>query len=186
MPTSVGVSNDVLGAGSGGQVEETGLGAGREAGAGGRRISVLVVDDHRMFAESLALLIETEPDIEVVGLAATGEEGVEMASSLSPHVVLLDLELPGIDGVEATRRIAAETPSSRVVLISAAPDDDAVADAILAGASGLVPKVAAPERLIPAIRAAVEGRIVLPEDRHDAIAGRLADRDRPGDQTLGS
>ncbi|HEX9124146.1 MAG TPA: response regulator transcription factor [Actinomycetota bacterium] len=151
---------------------------GREGAAEpARQVSVLVVDDHRAFAESLALLIDGEEGLRVVGTVTTGEEAVRECARLAPDVVLLDLALPDIDGIEVTRRIMAANPATRVVLIAAVAGDDAVARAIEAGARGFVPKVSAVDKCVPVIRGAAGGRIVLPDDRRDAIIA-LVERHR--------
>lgn len=141
-----------------------------------RRISVLVVDDHRAFAESLAMLIDGEEDFAVAATLATGQEAVRECARRAPDVVLLDLALPDIDGIEVTRRIVAASPRTRVVLIAAVADDDAVARAIEAGARGFVPKVSAVDQSLSVIRGAAEGRIVLPDDRKDAIIALVEER----------
>ena len=136
-------------------------------------IGVLVVDDHRMFTDALELLIRTEPGLRLIGTAASGEDALELAASECPDVVLMDIELPGIDGVEATRRLVDVCPEARVVAISALQPDRVLASAIEAGASGFVPKSRAADELMRVIRRAAEGEIVLPEADMSGILTRL-------------
>lgn len=137
------------------------------------RIKVLIIDDHRMFAEALVLLLRTAPDIEVVGIAGAGEEAVERCRDECPDVVLMDIGLPGMDGVTATRRIKEECADTHVVVISALQPNDVVAAAIEAGASGFIPKTEAADNLLSVIRRAAEGEVVLPAGRMSDVLERL-------------
>ena len=132
-------------------------------------ISVLLVDDHRVVRQGLCDFLELQEGIEVVGEAGSGEEGVQLAQDLLPDVVLMDLVMPGIDGVEATRRIKAISPSSRVIVLTSFIDDDKVFPAIKAGAISYLLKDVQPEELARAIWAAQRGEAVL----HPEVEAKL-------------
>jgi DNA-binding NarL/FixJ family response regulator len=127
------------------------------------RIRVLIVDDHQMFADAIEALLATKDDVEIVGIASSGEEALEKCRADVPDVVLMDLDFPGIDGIQATRSITREHPECKVVIVTASRSDEAVAQSIEAGAIGYVPKTEAADRLVDAVRLAVAGRVVVPE-----------------------
>lgn len=107
-------------------------------------ISVMLVDDHGMVREGLKYYLETEPDLEVVGEAADGAEAAALAGRLKPDIILMDLLMPGVDGVEGTRRCLEESPQSIVIVLTSKVEDDLVLPAIKAGAlSYLLKDVAA-------------------------------------------
>lgn len=120
-------------------------------------IRVVLVDDHLIVRRGLEELLSTAGDIEVVGSAADGLEAVTMVESTRPDVVLMDLSMPVLDGVEATRRIVAEVPGTRVVVLTSFGDQHRILDAMSAGADGYLLKHTEPEALFAAIRAAAEG-----------------------------
>ncbi|WP_406304277.1 response regulator transcription factor [Streptomyces sp. NBC_00885] len=123
-------------------------------------VRILLCDDHAVVRAGLLALLGSEPDIEVVGEAGSGEEAVAMAAKLSPDVVLMDLQLgTGIDGVGATRRIA--TPQVHVLVLTTYDTDADITRAIEAGATGYLLKAERPEELFAAIRAAAQGRAAL-------------------------
>lgn len=124
------------------------------------KIRVLLVDDHPMFRFGVRSLIETEDDIDVVGEAANGSEAVEMADELMPDVIIMDLVMPEMDGVEATRRVMRNHPDA-VVLIFSVVDDDAVFEAMRAGAKGYLLKGASREETLRAIRAIASGEAIF-------------------------
>ena len=124
-------------------------------------IRTLVVDDHPLFRDGLTGLLATVPDIEVVGTTGTGEEAVRLTASLAPDVVLMDLNLPGISGLEAVRRILREQPQVSVLVVTMIDDDDAVAAALRVGARGYVLKGAAQEDVLAALRTVADGGAVL-------------------------
>jgi DNA-binding NarL/FixJ family response regulator len=125
-------------------------------------IRILVVEDHRMFAEALVMLLGGEEGIVTTGIAGTGEEALASLSETAPDVVLMDLDLPGMTGVEAIRRIRKLSPSTQVVVITALQDPTEMVAAMSAGACGFVPKTEAADDLVGMIRRAVAGDIVLP------------------------
>jgi two-component system, NarL family, response regulator LiaR len=132
-------------------------------------ITVMLIDDHRVVRQGLRDFLELQGDIEVVGEAASGEEGVQLARELLPDVVLMDLVMPGIDGVEATRRVKAASPSTKVIVLTSFVDDNKVFPAIKAGAISYLLKDISPEDLAHAIRAAQRNEAVL----HPEVAAKL-------------
>lgn len=133
------------------------------------QISVLLIDDHRVVRQGLRDFLELQDDIDIVGEAGSGEEGVQLARELLPDVVLMDLVMPGIDGVETTRRLKAVSPSARVIVLTSFTDDDKVFPAIKAGAISYLLKDVSPEELAHAIRAAQRNEAVL----HPEVAAKL-------------
>ena len=118
----------------------------------------LVVDDHKVVTQGLDLLLGDLDDLEVVGTVATGEEALAAVEQLQPEVVLMDVRLPGIDGVSAVKRIQQTTPSVQFVMFSAYGDKRLLSDALAAGARGYVMKGSPPEDLVRAIRTVAEGK----------------------------
>jgi DNA-binding NarL/FixJ family response regulator len=123
--------------------------------------SVLVVDDHAMVRSGLTVLIDATGDLHVVGEAADGRQAVELAAELLPDVVLMDLSMPGMDGVEATRELLRQRPDSVVVVLTSFSDQPRVSEALKAGAVGYLLKDCDPRDLIAAIRSAAEGHAPL-------------------------
>ncbi len=130
-------------------------------------IRVLVVDDHRLFTQALELLLRGEDGIQVVGTAGTGEEALELFRTTPVDVALVDIDLPGMDGIAVTERLAAAHPGVQVVVITAYQHPDVILRAVKAGASGYVMKTEVADALVDAIRLARTGSMVLP-------AGKLA------------
>jgi len=124
-------------------------------------IRVLVVDDQRMLRESFAVLLNVQPDIEVVGEASNGEEAVRQARDLRPDVVMMDIRMPVLDGLEATRRILAHDPGIKVLMLTTFDEDEYVHEAIRAGAKGFLLKDSSAHQLADAIRTSVSGGAVL-------------------------
>ena len=121
------------------------------------RIRILVADDHALFRDGLRALFGSVPDAEVVGEAATGEEAVERALELQPDVVLMDIQMPGTNGIEATRRIVGQSPHVGVIVVTMFEDDDSVFSAMRAGARGYVLKGADQDEILKVIRAVAGG-----------------------------
>jgi len=132
-------------------------------------IRVLVVDDHAVVRRGICALLTTEPGIDVVGEAADGREAVDQAERLLPDVVLMDLVMPGQNGIEATRQIRERCPTVHVLVLTGFGSDDKLFPAIKAGALGYLLKDASPEELIRAVRDAADGRTSL----NHAVARRL-------------
>ena len=125
------------------------------------RIKILLVDDQTMFREGLRTLISTQPDFEVVGEAANGEEALRLVAQKKPGVVLMDLRMHVLDGVTATRSLHTQNPECKVIVLTTFDDDDSVFDGIRAGAVGYLLKDGPTEKLYEAIRAAAHGESFL-------------------------
>ena len=123
-------------------------------------IRVLLADDHGLVRAGLARLIDSDPDLHVVGEAGTGRDAVELARRLTPDVALLDIRMPVMDGIEATRRIVS-SGSTRVVILTVFDLDDYVYAALQAGASGFLLKDAQPDEMLTAIRVAAAGHALI-------------------------
>ncbi|HXF37804.1 MAG TPA: response regulator transcription factor [Actinomycetota bacterium] len=124
-------------------------------------IRALIVDDHPVTRDGLRSALELTEDVEVVGEAATGEEAIDRAAELSPDVVFMDVRMPGMDGIEATRHIRERSPGTRVILFTVDESRAAISDAIQAGVSGYLLKDASAEELVNAARMALEGKAVI-------------------------
>ena len=120
-------------------------------------ITVLVVDDHQLVRAGLTVLLQTASDLEVVGQAADGEQALRLARELQPDVVLMDLSMPVLDGVAATRRLVAEQPGARVVVLTSFAETERVQQALAAGAIGYLLKDCEPDELMAGVRAAAQG-----------------------------
>jgi two-component system NarL family response regulator len=117
-----------------------------------KKISVLIADDHRLFAEALEAILASEPEIEIVGRASNGEEAVQQALALHPDVILMDIAMPGLDGVEATKRIRRKQRGACVLMLTGSNSRSDVARAREAGAAAYVTKDRIAAQLIEAIR----------------------------------
>ncbi len=137
----------------------------------GERIRVLIADDHAIVRRGLVAFLELQEDIEVAGEAADGEQAVAAAGRLRPDVVLMDLVMPNVDGIEEIRRIGEASPETRVVVLTSFADDERMFAAILAGAAGYLMKDAAPSDIARAVRMAHAGEPML----HPNVARRLMD-----------
>jgi DNA-binding NarL/FixJ family response regulator len=150
-------------------------------------IRVVVVDDHAVVRDGVARLLESADEIDVVGLAPDGEEAVALVDRVDPDVVLMDLSMPVVDGVEATRRIVVSHPGMRVVVLTTFADQERILDALNAGAAGYLLKDATPEELIAGVRAVVAGgapldpkaaRVLLDSRNAATPARELSPRER--------
>ncbi len=124
-------------------------------------IRLMLVDDHKVLRIGLASLFQTVPSVQVVAEAGSAEEAVTEALRTEPDVVLMDVRLPGGDGVEACRAIIAERPQTRIIMLTSYPDEDAVVASIMAGAAGYLLKQTDPERLIEAVERVAGGASLL-------------------------
>jgi DNA-binding NarL/FixJ family response regulator len=124
-------------------------------------IRVLLVDDQTLLRATFKMLIDSEPDLEVVGEAATGREAVEQVRARRPDVVLMDIRMPGLDGIEATREITRLGTPAKVLILTTYETDEYVTEALRAGATGFLGKTADPEEVVHGIRRAAQGRPLL-------------------------
>jgi DNA-binding NarL/FixJ family response regulator len=124
-------------------------------------IKILIVDDQRLFREGLRTLLSIQPDFEIIGEAANGEESLRLAAKSHPMVVLMDLRMPVLDGVAATRRLRAQMPDCRVIVLTTYDEDEDVFEALRAGAVGYLLKDVSPDKLYEAIRTAARGEYYL-------------------------
>ncbi len=132
-------------------------------------VSIMLVDDHGMVREGLKYYLETEPDLVVVGEASDGAEAAEMAGKLKPDLILIDLIMPGVDGIEGTRQCLEQSPGSKVIVLTSKAEDDLVLPAIRAGALSYLLKDVAAADLVQAIRDATAGKPTL----HPLAANRM-------------
>jgi DNA-binding NarL/FixJ family response regulator len=124
-------------------------------------IKILLADDQALFREGLRTLLSVHADLEVVGEAGNGEQALQLAATLHPEVILMDVQMPVLDGVAATRRLHAEQPACRVILLTTFDDDEYVFEGLRAGAVGYLLKDAPSARLVEAIQAAARGESFL-------------------------
>ncbi len=134
------------------------------------RIRLILADDHGMVRKGIREYLETDPRMEVVGEATDGEQALEMARALSPDVMVLDVQMPRLNGIETARRIRAEKLPCAILMVSAYDDDPYVMSALQAGANGYVLKTAAPADLINAVVAVRAGRLALDEGLIQVLA----------------
>jgi DNA-binding NarL/FixJ family response regulator len=132
-------------------------------------IKVLVVDDHQVVRRGLRTFLEVQDDIEVVGEAADGAEGVELAEALRPDVILLDVKMPGVDGIEALRMLRDRGNPARVLVVTSFTEKSTVVPAIRSGAAGYVYKDVDPQALASAIRAVHGGHVLLQPEIAEAL-----------------
>jgi DNA-binding NarL/FixJ family response regulator len=135
-------------------------------------IRVVIVDDHALLREGTRQILLQDPAIEVVGEASRGDDAVTLVAELRPDVVLLDLRLPGLPGIEAARRIATVSPATRVLIVTAYDEEDYVLEALQAGAAGYLLKTAPAQELVEAVHAVAAGTTVL----EPSISATLARR----------
>ncbi|HYG59233.1 MAG TPA: response regulator transcription factor [Symbiobacteriaceae bacterium] len=142
-------------------------------------IRVLLVDDQRLMRDGMKTLLSLEPDLEVAGEAGNGAEGLRAAVALRPDVVLMDIRMPGMNGVEATREIRRALPATRVLVLTTFDDDDLVMDALLEGAAGYLTKDLPAEEIAEAIRKVQTGGVVMPPPIAAKVVAELARRSPP-------
>lgn len=134
-------------------------------------LRVLIADDHPLFRHGLQALLNATPDVEVVGEARTGEEALALAATLQPDVILMDIQMPGTNGIEATRQILHTSPHIRILMVTMLEDDASVFTSMRAGARGFILKDAEKAEMLRAIRAVGNGEAIF----SPAIATRLLD-----------
>ena len=136
-------------------------------------IRIVIADDHPLFRDGLRTMLADHPALEHVGEAATGDEVLAHVRDTRPDVVLMDLQMPGLDGIEATRRVVAATPHTAVLVLTMFEDEHSVDAALRAGARGYVLKGATQDELVRAIEAVASGQAVLGRPIADRVLGRL-------------
>ncbi len=155
--------------------ESEGL-AARTSASRGALARVLLVDDHDMIRRGLRRVLGTQPDLEVVGEASDGREAIELTRRLRPDVVLMDIRMPVMDGLEATRRIKAEMPGVCVLVVTSYEEPEYLLEAIEAGAAGYVPKGEPASRLVDAIRGSLGGEPSLDQELVARLIRRPSDK----------
>jgi two-component system response regulator NreC len=149
-----------------------------------RKIKLMLADDHLVVRSGLRMLLESKPDMEIVGEAESGREAVEKVKVLHPDVILMDIQMPDMNGIDATERIKTVSPQTAVLALTMHEDDHYFFEMLHAGASGYVPKRAAPDELVNAIRTVSEGQVFL----YPSLASRLVQdylkRAEAGDQAM--
>ena len=133
------------------------------------KIRILIADDHPLFRDGLRALLNSVPDMEVVGEAKSGDEAIGMAAQLQPEIILMDINMPGVNGIEATRRVVQTSPHIGVLVVTMFEDDDSVFSAMRAGARGYMLKGADQSEVLRAIHAVASGEAIF----SPAIAVRL-------------
>jgi NarL family two-component system response regulator LiaR len=139
------------------------------------KIKILIADDHAVVREGTRQILEQEPDLDVVGEAVNGEEAIRLAGSLKPDVAIVDIAMPGVDGIEATKQIKALYPSVTVLILTAYDDDQFVFGLLEAGAAGYLLKSVRGRELVEAVRQVYAGESVL----HPSIARKVLNRFAP-------
>ena len=142
----------------------------------GATVRVLLADDQELVRAGFSMILEVEPDVEVVGEARDGAEAVRQVAALRPDVVLMDVQMPGTDGIQATERVVAEHPGTRVLILTTFDDDDYLFAALQAGASGFLLKNCPPEDLVNAIRLAAQGHALLAPEVTQRVIARSTGR----------
>lgn len=149
-----------------------------------QEIRIVIADDHQLVRQGLRSFIELQEGIEIVGEAADGLEAIELTKDLCPDVLLLDLRMPGADGVAVCREVKEADPDVKVIILTTFDDTEEIVEALEAGASSYILKDVSPERLIKAIKAVVGGQRIF----HPSVASKIADRlvasNRRSQQTL--
>ncbi|WP_061712791.1 response regulator [Kocuria palustris] len=140
-------------------------------------LSVLIADDEAVVRETISIYVNSAPDMKVVGSAADGRAAVQMAETLRPDIILMDIQMPRVDGVEAVAEVLRLLPRTHVVMITTFTSREAVVPALRAGALGYVLKSDPPERLLSAVREAVAGRTQLSPQALEAVVGHLRESD---------
>lgn len=143
-------------------------------------ITVVIVDDHSLIRQGIRAFFDTQPDINVVGEAASGDEAIRVCTELVPDVVLMDLLMPGMGGIECTREVKRISPATQVVVLTSFHEDEQILPAIRAGALSYLLKDVGPAELVDAVRKAARGQIVLSSQ----VAGRILQALNGDTQTL--
>ena len=143
------------------------------------RIRVLLADDHSIVLEGLQVMLERSGEFEVVGQARDGEEAVRAAAELSPDVIVMDVMMPNKDGVEACREIMESAPETRVIMLTASTEEDAVIEAVAAGATGYLQKVSGMDRLLDTVKVVAAGEMRVPPEVVRRVFARIQEGAMP-------
>jgi len=144
-------------------------------------IRILIVDDHAVVRKGLAMVLRLEPDLEVVGEAANGRNGLQAARGLNPDIVLVDLVMPEMDGQEMALALRKSDPQIKIMMLTGTEVDDRVFDLVAAGIEGYVLKQIEPGELVRAIRAVVRGEAYLHPDVMKKVLGRMSSQSQPAE-----
>ena len=147
------------------------------------KIRILIVDDHPVVRDGLAAMLETQTDMEIAGQAGTGQEAISEAQRLQPDLVLMDLEMPGLDGVEAIKKLRETNNDIKIVVLTAFDTDDRIIGAIEAGAQGYLLKGAPREEIFNAIRIVYDGGALIPPVIASKLFHRVRDNGQPDSLT---
>ena len=147
-----------------------------------RRITVVLVDDHPIVRDGLQAVLEQSPDFEVVGQAGDGVEAVKVAERTGPDVVVMDVMMPRRDGIDACRDIMDVLPNTCVLMLTASTEEDAVIQAVAAGATGYLPKFSSKDELLTALRDVVDGRLRVPDDTIKRVFAAIQEGSGPVDR----
>jgi DNA-binding NarL/FixJ family response regulator len=145
-----------------------------DPGVSEERITVVLADDQRVVREGLSMVLSLMPDVEILGSASDGEEAIALVEQQAPQVVLMDLRMPRLDGIEATRRIAEHHPDTKVVVLTTYADDHTVIQALRAGACGFLTKDATSEQIRDALGAAARGQAAIDPAVQHHLVGAIA------------
>jgi two-component system NarL family response regulator len=137
-------------------------------------IRVMICDDHALFRRGLIMVLEAEDDIEVVAEAEDGDDAVEKAAEFVPDVILMDVRMPGVDGIEATRRIAEKVPTAKILMLTVSDEEEDLYEAIKAGATGYLLKEVSIEEVAPAARAVVAGQSLISPSMASKLLGEFS------------
>jgi len=146
------------------------------------RIRVLIVDDHALFRRGLMLVLESEDGIDVVGEADDGPEAIAKAEELAPDVVLMDVRMPTVSGIEATRRLAESLPTSRIIMLTVSDEEDDLYEAIKAGATGYLLKEISIEEVADAVRAVMQGQTLISPSMASKLIAEFANLSKVASQ----
>lgn len=145
------------------------------------KIRLLIADDHAIMRDGIRALLSLNDDIEIVGEASTGQEVIEKTAELNPDVIIMDIAMPGMDGLEATRRILKQNPKSRILILTQHDDKEYVLSAVRAGSAGYLPKRALGSELVSAIRAVNRGDSFLHPSAASALITDYRNQTQEGD-----
>lgn len=146
-----------------------------------KAITVLLAEDHAVVRQATAEIIQHQSDMRVVGQAGTGTEAVKLVNRMRPDVVVMDIAMPHLDGLEATRQISDQSPETRVLVLTAREEEHYVVELLRAGAHGYLSKTVALDELLQAIRAVARGESVLPPAVAAVVVRHMAGREMPGE-----